>query len=383
MKPLWRCSSLDRNLLCNGAQTLVDRVAPRQGAEGDEGTALHFLSHSRMREELGAVGDLGPTPVMPKSIVFSAWIIGFYVDFVRDTVPAGWSLEVEVPLAYEFARFTLSGHIDCFALSPDGTEAIGFDLKTGYDPVDAADSNEQVFGYGCLLLRAYPELRKVTFYVIQPRNDEDAGYRRISEPMVLEGDLLAASLASLEARINAALDNSMEVNSGLKQCKWCPAAMICPATIADRELMKAKLTPQFLDSIKATPDDAVLADWVLTSRVLSRPIEDAETLAKERIAALGSITARNGCVLTIKTRPGHYEVPDMVAFDAALRTLMPDDARILKCYKPSMTTVKNEIAEASGLPKTSKKGESAASLFDEKLRPLTVQGETKIIQFTQ
>ena len=92
-----------------------------------------------------------------------------------EVTPDGWSLEVEVPLAYEFqfekpvpyrhrrwvdgapvirsrlaGGFVLSGHIDSCSINPDATEAIGWDLKTGYDPVDPADQNWQILGYAVL-----------------------------------------------------------------------------------------------------------------------------------------------------------------------------------------------------------------------------------------
>ena len=135
--------------------------------ESSEGVYLHWLTHDRMKTELGAVGELGPKPPATPGIAFSHWISDFYFSVVKETVPADWSIEVEAALAYEMplAReimvpvvergqlrmepcnsFTLSGHIDCLAMSPDGTRAIGFDLKTGYDPVDIAEYNWQILG---------------------------------------------------------------------------------------------------------------------------------------------------------------------------------------------------------------------------------------------
>ncbi len=263
-----RCSELDRVLLCPGSLTLCAIVDPRQGDEGAEGTALHWMAHDRMVRELGASGDPGPKAELPPKN-FSNWIYEYYYRAVRDAVPTDWSLQVEVPLAYEFDSFALSGHIDCLAISPDGTEAIIFDLKTGYDPVDSADCNSQVLGYGVLLLRAYPDLQKITGYIIQPRNDEDEGYKRISDPMILEGSILAAAMFTLESQIEESIRNRMVVDDGPKQCKWCSAAVQCPAAIARRDLMKVQLTDENLARVQATPDDGVLASWVIAGRVPS------------------------------------------------------------------------------------------------------------------
>lgn len=380
MKPIWRCSSLDRNLACHGAQTLEDRIAPRDGEEGLEGTSLHWLAHSRMQLELGAVGDIGPAPQIPKSVAFSSWIAGYYFDFVAQTVTRDWSLEVEAALAYEFDRFILSGHIDSLGMNAEGTEAVFFDLKTSYDPVDPADSNWQVLGYAVLLLKAYPDLRKLTAYIVQPRNDEDDGFARISEPMVLEGDRLANAPASLEAEINAALDDWRTLDDGPRQCKWCRCALQCPATINRRESMKHTLTDAELERIKQTPDDATLAAWVIAKRVLGRPFDDATDMAKERIAANGSLTDGT-TTITAKVTGGSYSYPDPLAFLRALRRRLPDEAQLAKAIKFSMSGARDVIAEVTGLPKTSKRGESAQAVVDAELKPLAVQGEKTVLMF--
>jgi len=401
-----RCSELDRVLLCPGSLTLCGMVDPRKGDEGTEGTTLHWMAHSRMVEELGATGDPGPA-CDTSGTDFSKWIPEFYFRTVRDTVPTDWSLQVETALAYEYDTtepvpyttitwvdgkpvidrktvnsFILSGHIDALAMSADGTEAIIFDLKTGYDPVDSADCNEQVFGYACLLLRAYPDLQKITAYIVQPRNDEDEGFMRISEPMILEGSTLAASLYTMESRITASLKNAMEVNSGPKQCLWCAAAMQCPAAIAERELMKIKLTDENLAAIKAKPDDATLADWVIAGRVLSRPLEDAKDIAKDRIEVAGSITSRDGVVITSKTGPGSYSWPDPLGVITEIRRLLPADKDFARVVKPSVSKLIDVIAEVENIKKTSKVGNSATAIVNGHIKPLGVQGERVTLQFS-
>lgn len=358
-------------------------MSPRRSSDGDEGTALHWLAHAKLRQDMGAFGDIGPSPTIPKSISFSAWIADYYIGFIREMVPADWSLECELPLSYEFERFILSGHVDDCAMSPDGTEAIIFDLKTGRDPVDPADNNEQLFGYACLLMRAYPDLRKITAYIVQPLNDEDEGYKRISDPMILEGDMLARAIPVLESRVNAALDNAMEVDDGPKQCLWCPAAMQCPAVITRRELMKLKLTDEALAAIKSTPDDAVLGSWVVSQRILNRPMDDAKELAVERIATQGSITSAEGVVITSKSGPGSYKYPRPAEFLAALRRHLPTDEEVALAISFSISKARDAIAAKRGIPKTSKVGESGDSIVASELKPLTEQGTRTTLQFSQ
>jgi hypothetical protein len=375
MTPVIRASSLDRILACPGSMTLCARVAPRDGTEAIDGTAIHWISHTRMVTELAAVGNPGPTPEIPKSVAFSQWIVDYYVRTVRELVPSDWSLEVEAALAYELGRFTLSGHIDCVAMNADATEAIGFDLKTGYDPVDIAEENWQVLGYAVLLLQAYPSLTKITFHIVQPRNDEDEGFPRVSS-VVIDGAVLANATATLTARVNHALDNCMEVETSMKACKWCSAALICPAQIKLREEMKATITPEYLESLQATPDDAKIAEIVVMGRTVARPIEDAEKLLKERIRLNGEAAG-----IRIKVEGGSYSYPDPVAFYNATRARIPEDAKYAATVKPSMTALKEVLAEVTGLPKTSKKGESVASIIDSEFKPLAVQGTRERLVF--
>lgn len=379
MKTL-RCSELDRELLCNGSLTLVPRVTKRKGDEGVEGSWLHWTGHNTLKELHGASGEIGPTPEVPKTINFCQWISDYYVRTVTETVPQSWSLECEVALAYEFGRFILSGHIDCVAINADATEAIGFDLKTGYDPVDPADFNEQLFGYIVLLLQAYPSLRKITFYIVQPRNDEDEGFQRVSS-VTLEGATVANAEATLVRRINAALDNAMEVETSMKACKWCSAAMQCPAQLKLKEEMKATLTPEYLETLKATPDDGALVRWVMDAKSLNRPMEDATDMLKERIKANGSAVGGDGTLVTIKQEGGSYSFPNPGEFYRAQRRLLPDDDVYAATVKPSVTKIKDALAETRGIPKSSKKGDSAASVFAAELGHLCEQGTRERLVF--
>ena len=402
MTPTLRSSSLDRVLNCPGSRILNAIVEAREsGAESLEGTYLHWLAHDRMKKELGAVGELGPQPKATPGIAFSHWIADFYFAVVKDKVPPQWSIEVEAALAYELAfgepvpvpnhdpngwgsttlahAFTLSGHIDALAMSPDGTEAIGFDLKSGYDPVDIAEYNWQILAYIVLLLEAYPTLKKVTFYIVQPRNDEDEGFERVSS---VSREATPALRETLIAHVAESLRNSLELKAGKQQCNWCAAAIQCPEAKAKRQETQMKLTPEHIAAIKAVPDDKTLADWVIASRILSRPMDDAASLAKERIRQNGLLNGSDGTRITVKTSAGSYSFPDPVAFYRKTRELLPDDAAYAATVKPSVTKTKEAIAKAFDVPKTSKKGDSAEAIFDGALRPLCEQGTKETFVFT-
>lgn len=384
-KPVIRCSQLDQLFECNGSFTLQQLVAPVDREDSREGLYLHHATAARQVGELGATppdgGLVGPAlPATYKVPVHSDWMVDFFFRLICEEVPRNWALEVEVPLAYEFDRFILSGHQDAFAISPAGTQSMGFDWKTGYRAVDPADSNNQCLGYIVLQKRAYPMLKKARFTIAQPRANEEDGEQRVST-VVVEGDALDNAVTYLERRVNAALDNLGEVNSGPRQCRWCAAVLQCPAAIAERELMKIQLTPESLANIKREPSDATLADWIVSARIIEQGIKDAKELAHERIAACGSIMSRGGVSITQTEQGGSYTITDPVALYSALCATLPTNERA-KVIDLSTTRLRDAIARVMNVPKTGKAATTAESVFTERFRPHMEQGKRRIFKFS-
>lgn len=405
MIPTIRASSLDRVLSCPGSLTVNAVVKPREGDDGDEGTFCHWISAQRIKTEMGAIGDIGAQPRGP--FPHSTWISDYYVRHVMEVTPADYSLECEAALAYEFtadapkrirtiewlpgprpvpllrvgayAGFILSGHIDCLALSPDATHAIGWDLKTGYDPVDCADSNWQILGYCVLLKRAYPGLLSVTFYIVQPRNDEDEGYERISVVTITDLDAATATLAT---KIADAISRPLELNTTIKGCKFCVGCS-CPAIRAEQEKMKLTMTEEALAGLKAEPDDETLAEFAIGAKLLAKPTEDAKAILNARLDKVEQIVGADGTIITKQIQKGAWKVNDEQAFFRAMREVLPSDEQLARVTKPSMTALKDEIAKAMNVPKTSKNGVSAASVFDSTFAPLATQGVRQLVQFSQ
>lgn len=381
-KPTFRSSETDRILSCNGSITLVPLVARRQGTEGYEGTMLHWHIADRAVRELGAVPPAGglPPPDVPQGYRCpnaTAWMIEWAIRHIKESIPADWSLLVEVPLAYEFERFNLSGHIDLLAISPDGKAVKGIDWKTGRDPVDPADNNEQVAAYLALVKKAWPDIERGTFEIAQPLVDEDLGCQRVSRA---ECHNMDGVLNRMETAIAAAMDNAMEVNSGLKQCRWCPVGIQCPALQQELNQMKIKMNEASVALIKNVPDDALLGGWVETMRMLKRPSEDAEALLHERLDVTGKVVASSGTVIQRKIQNGTYEVPDAEAFMAAFKAILPDSS-IPRTWSPSMTKIKDEIAAVQHIPKSGKSAVTAETVFDAHLRPHVQQNQKKVLVF--
>lgn len=391
MKPTLRCSSLDRLLACPGSLTLEAIVAPREGDEGAAGSWLHFLIATRLVAEHGAAGQLQkPTEEKPKSLGFSAWIVDWCLRSVAEWLPKDWFLEVEVPMAYEFDRFILSGHLDVLGGSADGRLFKIGDWKTGYDPVDEAECNEQGLGYIVLTKRAYPEAQRIDFTLAQPRNDEDEGFQRIStvtaQNIPVEGmtgqvaPFLDGLPAVFEQRVNVALDKPMSLATG-KHCRFCSASAQCPAMIQLRKKMKHEMTAAELAAIAATPNDGVLGDWAVDAKTLAGPIKDSTELLHKRLDKVESITAGCGVHVSREIQKGAYTVIDPPRFYAEVCKMIQDPAKRAGVMSFSMTRLKDTIADVLKIPKTGKATSTAESVFDGIYRPHVEQGERRLLRF--
>src|SRR6185436_5787466 len=175
MNPSFRASELDRVLTCNGSISLVPKVAPRSGDEGHEGAWLHWMIAKRLIAEHGAVAPAN-FPAWPEGVPknykcppFSVWIVDWAVRHVLETIPADWALLVEVPMSHQFAGWTNTGHGDVIGISPDVKKAKVIDFKTGRDPVDPADNNEQGADYLVLVKCEWDSIEEAEFQIAQPR----------------------------------------------------------------------------------------------------------------------------------------------------------------------------------------------------------------------
>lgn len=360
---------------------MVPLVPPRESEEGLEGTAIHQAIALELCQKQGAFCAI-PLHLERKLTVgpMSQWIVGYCAREVAENTPTDWSLEVEVPMAYEFGRFILSGHIDALALSPDGTEAIGWDYKSGYSPVDEAELNEQVLGYLALIKCAYPGLELARFKIVQPRNDEEEGFPRITEVTVNWDE--TPLLERFELRMNHAIAQPNLTDSGIKQCRFCPAAFPWSCPSYNQEYMKAQITPEFLDNLKATPDDATLADVVISGRTIAGSMKTAEEMLHARLDANPVIDAKCGIRVSRKIENGAYKVPNPPQFYRELSALIPDADKRAAALSFSMTRTKDVIAETMGIPKTGKAALTAEGVFEGKLRPLVEQGTRRKLIFT-
>ena len=383
MKPEIRVSSLNWLLSCHGARTLV-QIAIARGLVANEETEITrsgTMIHYRGAQRLIAAGAVGTVDTPPDADIwqpdpFEKFIEDYWVDTILAVTPPDWAMEVEASLEWDTPEFRLTGHLDLFAINADATEAEIDDLKCGYIPVDAADCNWQLTGYLVLLLLVYPTLRRVKLRIVQPRNNPDDGFERVTEVTVEIND--DSVINFLKGKIKEALADQMTLETG-KQCRYCPAALICAAQEELRKEMKIQLTEGDIAAIAAASNDETLGRWARDSKILSAPMEKARALLKARLEEKKEIVLEDGTRLFLKGGFGPRKITDVPAALDKAKRVVPEDELFSECVKFSLTSFTDLVAKRLSLPKTSKKGTSAESWVATNFDSLTTREVTKTL----
>ncbi len=381
--PRYRCSSLPRILGCSGSLTVFPLVAERESEDGHEGVMLHWLIASKLVAEHGAVPPDGglPPPDVPKDYKLpqmSEWIVSWAVRHVVETIPADWSLMVEVEMSHYFETFGLDGHADILAISPCGTKAKQKDWKTGMKPTEPAPTNEQVNGYLGLAKSEWPSIMEIEGEICQPRADEDSGFQRISS-VTVGPDRIESLLPTLDRRIREAQSNPMKLVTGIVQCAHCVGCS-CPAIRAEEDFMEMTLTPELLARIKREPDDTLLADFALKAKILSAPMEDARDMLVERLKAGRAVTTSDGTPVVMKTQGGKFTVKNAQGAWDAVNELIPAE-RMKEVVSYSKGRIIDVVAEVHDVCKSGKHAVTGEKLFAASIAPHMERGEKNIIMF--
>lgn len=398
-KPKVRCSSLDQLLSCPGSKTLVEALGCARSEESTayDGNYIHHEAARRLVNAHGAIPPEGglPPPDLPENYSpppFLRWVPDWCVHRVLETAGADTAIEVESELAFEFDEFTLTGHCDASVVNADATELVFTDYKTGIVPVDAAEANWQIAGYSVLFKKQWPSLRKITGRIAQPRM---AAEERVSE-VVLEGEQLEGAAAFLEGKIKAALANPMMLETGQKQCRWCDAALRCPALEKETELMKLEITKEEIERLKAEPEAQALARIAVAKKLLEPRFKTGSELLKALMEQTGTaITMPDGTVLTLKDRAGIREITDKseafhrlagyvkeVPGDPAKLEFVPgllEEGQVLECVKFSIPDLEAKAAEVLSLPLESEKTESGKSKIADTIGEFVQQPTRRVL----
>jgi hypothetical protein len=390
MKTSFRCSELDRVLACHASRLLALKVGDRYD-RGDgartEGNWCHYTAAKILvDEESATIGDGGlipPTLGDWKPSGFSSWIVDYFVSAVRAETP-GMALIVEDEMIAGFKEFTLTGHADVLAFSADGKEAIGFDLKAGAIPVQAAEENNQMLGYMVLVALCYPTVEKVRWLIVQPKNDEEAGFDRITE-VSISGDEIKAMAEYLDRALTRVLFNPYFINSddGGKQCKYCPAALKCPAIRNDIAIMKTTLTSQAIDEITPEMDIEELMIFDDARRKFDGPFKAAHEILKEKIKADPNeqVTLEDGRTLGITRRGGKrtWKQGHRVTVLSKVDGEGFDPETRAEVVEVKIGELEKAIAKHRGIPINSKKKECAKDIVGGEYGQFWDQSEVEMV----
>ncbi len=310
MKPVIRCSGLDRLLSCPGSRTL-EALIPLDftfDATGDEmtwrGNWIHADSAYKLVKFHGALAPDGLSePSIPKGWTPKPWderASDWYVAQIVALTPPDHVIVVEKRFTVEFARFKLTGQLDCYTMSPDGTYFVINDDKSGTNIVDHAESNWQLAGYATLLKRYFPRARAGKLQILQKASDDPV--------TTVDVEDLDTLVEYMERRINEALDAPFTVETGYKACRLCPCIEFCPALDEEITEMKKILTPAQVDALKVTPNLAELAEIAARGRAIAGPIERLLATLKDRVIAEGAVVLKDGTQVTVNEELGNRTV---------------------------------------------------------------------------
>ena len=392
-KPSIRCSSLDSLLSCPGSRTLIAALGcvREDASDSWEGQWCHHEAATRLVNLHDAIPpEAGlPKPDIPEGYIpagHARWVVDYYLNRVLEDAGGEMAVEVEAELSWEFDGFFLTGHCDFYAVNSDCTELLFDDLKAGINLVDAAEMNWQVMGYAALFKLQWPSLKKIRGRIIQPRLSEDVGPRETE--LVLEGEQLERAAEFLESSIKQALDNPMLLQTGIKACRWCDAALRCPALAAERDLMKMTITKEKIEEIKLAQDDQALAAWCVAGKLLGPKFDAAKDLLKERLAGGKEIVIDDGEAagtrLFLAEKPGVRNVTDKTEAwhrmaghwqqdENSNLEFVPgllEEGEALECVTIRIGELEKVVAAKFSLPLDSKKNECGKSKTAELLEGL-------------
>jgi hypothetical protein len=344
-------------------------------------------------EKQGAIGPDGglPAPKIPadyKPGPFQQWMAQFCYDMALEGLDDSWAILVENDFLAEFEDFTLTGHIDVLAVKlgpvedefePQVVEAILTDHKAGAIAVNPAPENEQIMGYAVHVIHAYPYLQKLTCRIVQPRNDEEQGDQRVSQ-MVMEGVSAFRKATDFTLGcIRRALGNPLRVETGDRQCRYCPAAMQCPALKLEiDQLMQLDLTKEQIEAVQPeTPMDTLINLFDAAKKF--GPVLDAgvDTLKARIVSAGGNAIFPDGRVATVKPRGGKRHVTDNAAGLAVLGEL-PERLR-LSCIEIKPGECERAYAEFNVCPLAGAKPVTGKKIFEQRFAGIVTQDTHQIL----
>jgi hypothetical protein len=237
-------SSWDRWSACPGSVSLSRGLPNTTSFYAAEGSVAHEVADRVLREEIAdASALLGETfEIEGHSITVDGEMVDAvdtYVGYVRQLAPTENDIllpEQAVPIGQLTGEPGAEGTSDTIVIANGGKLLHVVDLKYGKGVRVNAEGNGQgrMYALGALhkLSMVYDAIEEVEIHIIQPRFEDG-----FSSEILSIGELeefrdqveLAAGSVAMAADISEQDMLAQYLNPGEKQCKFCPAAAICPA----------------------------------------------------------------------------------------------------------------------------------------------------------
>lgn len=234
-------SSWDRWSNCPGSVALSRGQPNKTTIYAAEGTAAHAVADRVLCEEvvsaeslLAAVFQTDGYDIVVDDEMVEA--VDLYVNIVRDKAGEDGILMPEqlVPIGHLTGETGACGTADAIVIN--GKRMSVIDLKYGKGVRVNATGNGQgrMYALGALYKFAsvYEDIDEVEIIIVQPRL-EDGITSEVLTIAELEEFRDEVELAAGRVAVNSQFLEEMDLVPGEKQCKFCPAAGICPALKAE------------------------------------------------------------------------------------------------------------------------------------------------------
>jgi hypothetical protein len=314
---------------CPGSIPLGEGIPSSSSSYAKEGTAAHALLEKCLLEDAQPEDLLGEEIIVEGTVYIvdqeMADAINSTIDIVKSYAGEDGIImaEAAVPLQHITGEQDAEGTLDVAVVSDKGTMLTIIDLKYGqgvmvyasdFAPEGALKQpNGQLAMYASGWLHKhgfmYEDIQKIRLVVAQPRMEwHDEHEINIDQLREFEDRVREAAGAVELNRQVAAEGNSLDLNPGEKQCKFCKAKGICPA------LRNAASTA--LTAVAAPSDPAEFENLSLPKKAAAITIDQSITnerlgefmravpLVEEAIKAAGEEMMRR--LMSGQEIPGFY-----------------------------------------------------------------------------
>lgn len=230
---------------CPGAPALSEGLERKSSKYAAEGSVAHEIADRVLREEIATAGDVldqvfqheGYDIVVDDEMVDA---VGTYAEYVRGLVGDGMLFpEQQVPIGHLTGETGAEGTADAIVLAESGKLLHVIDFKYGKGVrVNAAGNGQgRMYALGALhkFGSVFEDVSEIEIHIVQPRVEDGITSEVLSmgelEEFKDEVELAAGRVAMNDQYSTDRL--MLELIPGEKQCRFCPAAAICPALKAE------------------------------------------------------------------------------------------------------------------------------------------------------